>query len=266
MSKKALITLNDTYLKSKKIKLTLNGVYNDVKKGFITVDGKYRLIFASFPSRPTSDSNGYIQIQRYGPLRSSSALGNNKDHVWTAPEDGWFKIMLFGSSGSGTYGDYDDYTDDDGNKMMWVQDGDGGGSGCCAASIVKLNKGDTVDLYIGEGAHELTHPRYAEDSKVVFHPTTGETYANLVATAGKNGGEGGKASGGNYVNKNGNYGEQGDYWEGEYDNGILPGNSDGGRAIVVDGRTGTKGGDASSSDSYEDGESGFVVILRGNTN
>ncbi len=207
----------------------------------------------------------WTQIQRYAPLRSSHALGNNRDHIFSAPVTATYKVMLFGSSGSGVYGSSGTDTDEDGDEIYWVQDGSGGGSGGCAASIVKLNAGDTVDLYIGEGACELTHPRTAEDSKVVFHPTTGETYSNLVVTAGQNGGRGGQASGGNYVNKNGDSGEQGSYDEyNGYDPGILPGGGSGGWPITVDGVTGTRGGEGGYQ-SYGDGQDGFVVIFLGNT-
>ena len=172
----------------------------------------------------------WTQLQRYAPLRSSSALGNNRDHVFTAPVTAWYKVLLFGASGRGLKADSDD--EDDRN----------GGEGGCAASIVRLNAGDTVDLYIGEGACELTHPRTAEDSKVVFHPTTGETYANLVVTAAKNGSSGGQASGGNYTNVNG---------YSQYTS-----------SHTIDGYSTRPGGKGYSNG---DGQDGYVVIFLGNT-
>ena len=161
---------------------------------------------AAFPQEPTE----YEQIYLY----TASA-------TFVAPENGWYQIELFGMSGAGnnkvvqssTNVDLDYDGDDDKGYAQYVGGSGGGGAYSCS-NLIKLNKGDVIEIVIDSTC------------TVTIHSTTGEVYEVMTCKSGGNGGSpsaapntgtpgaagiGGVATGGNYVNKNGENGNKGGY-------------------------------------------------------
>ena len=162
--------------------------------------------------------------------------------TWTASENGWFQVEVFGASGNGGTG----------TGYANSGKGGGGGGGGYSASRMPLNKGDTIVLTIGV---------VGSTTKAVINSSHDDTYDHTIqVTSGTNGkdgsslsgngtgGTGGTASGGNYANANGG-------------NGVTGGA--GGEAGHTGGNV---GGDGVKSKTANPGSAGFVKIYRGNTN
>ena len=251
----------------------VEGVSNDVthyarvypvnKKGHAQseLDGQIASALTNaFPAEPSS----YNLIGTY----SSS-------QTFTAPEDGWYQIEVFGASGNGGAGSatVSKTVDDDGFTNYNCASGGGGGGGGYASSIVKLNKGDLVLIVIGA---------VGSDTTVTINPTTDELYEVMTVTSGANGtagsttnksatagtgGNGGKASGGNVSNITGGVGRNGStalnkgrYWS--------EAGGTGGSSAQSGGNTGGKGGAGiyNGSKTAGSGSAGFIKIYRGDTN
>lgn len=204
-----------------------------------------------FPAEPTE----YTLIETYTASQS-----------WTAPEDGYFKIEVFGASGKGgkAYAYYRD------NKYYyWGNGGGGGGGGGYACSNIKLKKGDVIAIVSGA---------VGSDSTATINSSL-ESYSKMTVTSGANGtdssipndlyegkgGAGGVASGGNVANANGGDGSDG----GHGDGGRNGAGGAGGAAGYTGGNAGGVGGtmNASSGETSPGaGKAGFIKIYRGNTN
>lgn len=259
----------------------VEGVSNDVthyarvypvnKKGHAQseLDGQIASALTNaFPAEPSS----YNLIGTY----SSS-------QTFTAPEDGWYQIELFGRSGAGGKGAY--YTG--ATLSMSAAGGGGGGGGAyCCSNKIKLNKGDTITIVI------------STTCTVTITASTGESYSVMTCTTGANGGagsatgsssatggsggSGGSASGGNYANESGGTGSRGktDTMRGTLSNGqfgVSGSGGTGGSAGYTGGNTGGAGGKGevygSSSENLTktaqsggSAKAGFCKIYRGDTN
>lgn len=191
-----------------------------------------------FPDEPTS----WSEIRK-----ATSSM------TFTAPEQGWFRFIGVAASGSGGYGNR--YSDGSG-----YTGGGAGGSGGIVVSKFPLEKGETVTISV---------------SKNVSFSCKGETG---TATAGQNGydhrvsdngGYGGRATGGNIINKNGSKGGNGYSAEGfTFCGGHSVTNEYEGYS-TESGRGGCHpagGSSMSMSGEQAPTSSGFVVISRGNTN
>ena len=66
--------------------------------------------------------------------------------TWTAPENGWYQIELYGASGNGGAAGCANGTFSTAHSYPVAATGGGGGSGAYAMSIVALKKGDTITL------------------------------------------------------------------------------------------------------------------------
>lgn len=210
-----------------------------------------------FPAEPSS--------YEYMALITSS-------QTWTAPEDGYFQIEVFGASGSGgsTEGRKNTY----GGTVYYGAGGGGGGGGGYSCSRVKMNKGDTIALAVGS---------VGANTSVQINSSL-ETYFSIQITSGKNGtngemdswdeiggagGAGGVASGGNVANNNGAYGGSGSGYQGTDKPSV---HGSGGAPGYTEGNTGGAGGVADYSStsrrttSGSSGSAGFIKIYRGNTN
>lgn len=225
------------------ISATLDG---ETKSTEILVEHSIEESLTFFPEEPSS----YEQLA----LITAS-------QTWTAPENGWFQIEVFGASGDGGNGTIT------GSSSRISRGGHGGGGGGYACSRIKLNKGDTVTIIAGAVGNNSSA---AITSSI-------ETYNILTVTSGTNGmdasivssqnipGTGGVASGGNYANYNGEDGHQGTNLH--LDEGTGKGGA-GGVAGYTGGNVGGTGGKGSTgSNGYgETGTAGFIKIYRGNTN
>lgn len=206
---------------------------------------------SAFPSAPSA----YNLIGTY-----------TSNTTWTAPEDGYFQIEVFGASGKG--------------GSCYSQNtvgacGGGGGGGAYVCSRVKMKKGDTIVLVRGA---------VGSDTTATINSSL-QNYSVMKATSGENGetsddrdvggagGYGGYAHGGNYANEHG-----GDGGDGE---GGVQYTNDG--AGGVGGAAGYSGGNAGGKGGYivarpkdylyecdkrrpGSGKAGFIKIYRGNTN
>lgn len=209
------------------ISATLDG---ETKSTEVLVEHSIEESLTFFPEEPSS----YEQLA----LITSS-------QTWTAPENGWFQIEVFGASGNGGAGQSSSYAH---------YGGGGGGGGGYACSRIKMNKGDTIALTVGA---------VGETSSATIESSL-ESYSELSVTRGANGtdgrtgtfgtgGAGGKARGGNYANENGGKGGA----------GTTAGGGAGGTAGYTGGNKGGAGGYTGTGAS---GSAGFVKIYRGNTN
>lgn len=198
--------------------------------------------------------------------------------TFTAPEDGYFQIVLQGASGAGAQR----YQSSNGNSFS----GGGGGGGGCAISRVKLKKGDTVRYTLGKAATYLsgyTSATSAGDSSASINSSI-EDYDSLSVTGAENGqrwllnddglggppgGAGGVGSGGNYGNYTGSSGGDGDDITSTQEEAI--GTAKGGSGGYAGYSGGNKGGKGEGWIEWElqDGSLGgdaFIMIYRGNTN
>ena len=188
--------------------------------------------------------------------------------IWTAPEDGTYKIEVHGASGNGGRGTIYDFEDSDGDVWYNWGAGDGGGGSGYGCSIVKMNAGDTITLTPGS---------VGSNTSVTFNSSV-ESYDPITVTSGKNAttgsssdpGAGGTATGGNVSNINGSAGSNGAGRADSYQvTGLNLTGGAGGAPGHADGNTGGKGGNivnSSVSSSVGSGSAGFVNISRGNTN
>lgn len=214
---------------------------------------------SSFPAQPTS----YTLISQY----TSST-------TFTAPEDGYFQIEVFGAShGGGMYA----YAQADVNPEYYCFGGGGGGGGGGAAiSRVKLKKGDKIAIVcgaVGSTSSATINSSLESYTKLQVTSATGGTDASadgkkLTSTAGV-GGNGGTASGGNYVNANGGKGKNGTTAKGaEQSTGAVGGA--GGTAGYTGGNVGGTGGSVRTWANFKtpptSGSAGFIKVYRGNTN
>lgn len=184
--------------------------------------------------------------------------------TFTAPSTGYFQVEVQGASGSG--GNYNN---------SWYAGGGGGGGGGCAISRVKLNKGDTITLYVSYTGYTN---QAVINSSIESYATPMVTSGGVGGNAGVNstddgyvayggsGGAGGVASGGNYANYNGGAGSTGSV--GSMINGGAGGS--GGSPGYTGGRYGGAGGTSKSyigsAAAPTEGSTGFIKIYAGNTN
>lgn len=221
----------------------------------------------SFPVEPTF----YTLIDTYTVSKA-----------WSAPEDGWFKIEVFGASGNGgspAYR-YEEENEVTGKNEYYYSSAGGGGGGGYGCSIVKMNAGDIVNIVPGA---------VGATTSAAFGSSL-ETYSSISVTSGGNGrtpgkypynaygGAGGVASGGNYSNANGGTGgtgpnaSNGGRWS-DVDKRFEGGAS--GTPAVPGGNYGGSGAGAINGAYYNSsgyqiaatpGKAGFIKISRGNTN
>ena len=215
----------------------------------------------AFPAKPESEAD-YTLYRSYGAGKST----------FTAPEDGWYKIIVYGPSGNGGDGDNDDKS----GVGAFAAGGGGGGGGAVAISIVKMNKDDTV---------VFSNASVGNTSTATFNATAGERYSNITVTSGEagddgkvyvggyfgasyarggTGGNGGEATGGTY-NYNGYKGRNGGEESSEdADDYVSVEGGERGSPGYTGGRYGGTGGD--ERNSGDDGQNGYSEVYRGNTN
>ena len=218
-----------------------------------------------FPEEPSE----YVLIDTYTSAQT-----------WTAPEDGWFQVEVFGASGNGGKGVAKRVEEDNGESYdYYANGGGGGGGGAYAASVVKLKKDNTI-TFASLGIGGVATVNF--NSSVNAYPTitvesgknggSGHTYSgggnsSYIAPSG---GKGGTASGGNVTNINGSNGGKGTVADGvDVRSDVVTTGGAGGKPGHTDGRTGGKGGyfsGYSNEIAPTNGKAGFVRISRGNTN
>lgn len=175
--------------------------------------------------------------------------------TFTAPRTGWYEVQVYGATQRGGYRNIsgtlitDPY--ESGNpeidgyysSVQHFYNGAGGGSGGYASSHVKLNEGDTIVVTVGAGPCSAA----INSSVTEEYETITVSLGSLPAT-GDNIGSGGKASGGNYQNINGNPGTPGGKMTGpfytrDYSLGDMLSTTvgQGGAAVVPGGNPGSKG-------------------------
>ena len=223
----------------------------------------FTVIPSLFPEQPEKESD-YTLISDF-----------TSTQTFTAPEDGWFLIEVHGASGNGGGLGISSVSwyiteDDEGERMYGHKTGGSGAGGGYGASIVKLKKGDAVQMVIG---------RVGEATSAAISSTAGESYAQIVVEPGGSGanasnssvgsaGLAGAVSGGNLYNLPGSNGKSGgSNWAYSRDDvtvaaraGGLPGHADGNQGGASSGCTnGTRYAAGS-------GRAGFVRVSRGRTN
>ena len=188
-----------------------------------------------FPSEPEN----YQLIKKY----TSSG-------IFEAPEDGWFKIELFGASGNGgssglfigsrVVGDSttgESYEE----EVYYHTGGGGGGGGGCAVSEIRLKKGEKITLTIGETGSV---------SKAAIASSM-EDYPAMNVVSGGNGGKGsvGAGGGGGYGAAGGSGGSYGGGggggWGGRGGTAYVGGGGGGGYGLSGAGGSGSSGGSGS---------------------
>ncbi len=244
----------------------INGNYN--KESNVSSD----INVVTFPSEPTE----YILINTY-----------TTSQTWTAPEDGYFQIELFGASGNGGYGDYQDL-----DTKLYAYGGGGGGGGGCACSRVMLNKGDTIVFSLGSigvtSTANINSSVESYSSMLVTSANTGSDASHYASSSGS-GGTGGIDSGGNYINANGKSGSAGvdritymndttgTRWSAsgtggaggttDYSGGSNTGGAGATGYIWVGHKNGKLTGEGDQGKGTPgSGSAGFIKIYRGNTN
>lgn len=225
------------------VSATLDG---ETKSTEILVEHNIEESLTLFPAEPST----YSLIGTY-----------TSSQTWTAPENGYFQVEVFGASGNGGDG-----TTSGTSSSRRYMSGGGGGGGGYACSRIKMNAGDTVVLTVGD---------VGADTSASINSTI-ETYSTMDVTSGADGGDGsllagysdggagGVATGGNYSNADGGAGG-----DGKNDTGTATKGGAGGVAGYTGGNAGGAGGDGTSKVSDKAGESGsagFIKIYRGNTN
>ena len=200
--------------------------------------------------------------------------------TFSAPEDGYFQIEVFGASGNGGSGVYmfSSYA-----KCSYDITGGGGGGGGYACSRVMMKKGDTAVFVCGaSGAVSSAEINSSVKNYEKLSVTSGASGGNangaftpwLTMEPGY-GGSGGVASGGNYLNKNGGYGGGGSTAVNENSvSGASASSGASGAAGYSGGNVGGIGGNGSYSYSNREittvgggaGSSGFIRVWRGDTN
>ena len=207
-------------------------------------------VISLFPSEPTS----YELISKY-----------TSSQTWTAPENGYYQIEVFGASGNGGTGYINAIYGSYGKRYS----GGGGGGGGYACSKVTLNKGDIITLTVGA---------VGKTTSAVVDSSHNDSYDHtLSVTSGANGGsgeggtagsagKGGVASGGNVDNKNGSNGKTGTS-QSSYSMSAISGGA-GGATGYTGGNKGGAGADVNetAAGTAGSGSAGFIKIYRGNTN
>lgn len=167
--------------------------------------------------------------------------------TWTAPENGYFQIEVFGASGNGANG-----------HSVYCAGGGGGGGGY-SCSRIKMNKDDTIVLTVGGvGAVSSASINSSLETYDTLSVTSGANGSEGWPGSGGPGGAGGVASGGNYANNNGGNGGNGSYTQ------AGPGGA-GGAAGYTGGNVGGAGGNGNYGAGVA-GKAGFIKIYRGDTN
>ena len=209
------------------VSATLDG---ETKSTEILVEHNVEESLTFFPEEPSA----YNQLA----LITSS-------QTWTAPENGWFQIEVFGASGNGGVG----------TGYSNSPRGGGGGGGGYSASRISLNKGDTIVLTVGavgsttKAIIDSSHNNSYDHTLQVTSGANGTSGSSLTGAG--PGGAGGTASGGNYTNKNGGNGADG---------------GTGGAGGTAGYTGGNVGGAGTTSKTVNAGAKGFIKIYRGNTN
>ena len=217
------------------ISATLDG---ETKSTEILVEHSIEESLTFFPEEPSS----YEQLA----LITSS-------QTWTAPENGYFQIEVFGASGNGGNGKYGPY----------YCSGGGGGGGGYACSRIKMTKGDSIALIVGAvGAVSSASINSSLETYSVMSVTSGTNGGNAGGSSGGTGGAGGSATGGNYANNNGGTGGNGSV---SIYSPISVGGA-GGAAGYTGGNVGGQGAAGNVDAQGSPGSAGFVKIYRGNTN
>lgn len=207
---------------------------------------------SAFPAEPTA----YNLIGTY-----------TSSQTWTAPEDGYFQIEVFGASGNGGSTQRTD-------RYMYLGSGGGGGGYACSKGI-KLKKGDTIALVAATaGSTSSATIKSSVESYSALSVTSGGNASNSTTSAVGAAGAGGVASGGNYANVNGGNGTKGTT-RNFVSFGTFYGGA-GGATGYSGGNVGGQGGGLYyDTDGYEaiinllspgSGSAGFIKIYRGNTN
>lgn len=204
--------------------------------------------------------------------------------TWTAPEDGYYQIEIFGASGHCG----ETQVQGSSKSVKFAIGGGGGGGAYCCSKLIKLKAGDTAviggSLAVG-GTVTATINSSFETYSVMSCVSGGNgTDGSDVAYGGVAGigGSAGTASGGNYSNIAGNAGSAGitSGFNGKKENGATYTGGAGGAAVVSGGNAGGNAASvtvhmnlidttimyngAKSGATY--GSAAFVKIYRGNTN
>ena len=216
------------------------------------------MVFAAIPSAFPTEPTGYDLIGTYTTSRT-----------WTAPEDGWFKIEVFGASGRGSSAYITEY--DYGGTPMWLYaSGSGGGGGGYSCSVVQLKEGDSIDLSCGAvGKNTTATVNSSIEVYEVLKVTSGGTDTNpKYGDYCRTGGTGGVGTGGNVENGNGSTGSANKSDDADYDDTVNCAGGKGGNAYHPDGNKGGDGGSIVNTgiSFWGDGKAGFIKISRGNTN
>lgn len=205
-----------------------------------------------------------------------------EDTTFTAPENGYFKIEVFGASGKGgnaSTGQAYQWFDENGIHYG-IAGGASGGNGGYSCSVIKLSEGNTINLIIGASG---------SDTSATINSSLG-SYTDITVTSGGNGGNasvsdpdnnsntapvasggtggtGGVAIGGNLENIDGSDGVSGNInLYAKWNNQTVKG---GESNTTIEG--GTVGGNGAGIDydtkySAGSGQSGYIKIYRGHTN
>lgn len=208
----------------------------------------FAAVTSNFPNEPTS----YDAL--VGTYTSSM--------TWTAPEDGYFRIMAFGSSGAGSNATVTRNDLVGTNYSYKGTSGNGGGGGAYACSDIKMNKGDTVQITLGAASATTT---------ITITSTTGEVYSTITLTGGQPGSgtrAGGTATGGNVSNASGSAGGTGSTDSVTNDNDLQIAGGSAGKSAHSEGNNGGAGGAVvnAAAQTGGSGKTAFVKIYRGNTN
>lgn len=202
--------------------------------------------------------------------------------AWTAPENGYFLIEVFGASGKGGKATQTYYETGGDNRFF---SGGGGGGGGYARSAIKLRKGDTVTFTVGSVGGTTTAAINGTAPEDADNPLL-TTYSTMSVSSGANGGDGiaysfaigaggsgGVASGGNWLNQNGSNGAAGNR-NLEFSSSTIPQDTVAGGAGGAAGYSGGNAGGvgagfvaySSTQRAAGAGKSGFAKVSRGNTN
>ena len=204
----------------------------------------------------TAGRGGWNHPEEYETVRVLYTSGG----YYTVPADDWYQMEAFGASGSGGRGISTQ------EAPFYRAGGGGGGGGGYACSRLWLRAGDVIRVQVTEQA-----------GTVEISTTTGNSYTDLVVTAGEaggdaaiydygqglphvdpgSGGNGGKASGGSYVNADGEDGQAGE--ADMFDTGYAPGGAGGiygGLSYGAGGNTGGAGGSGTLDEDGAQGEEG----------
>lgn len=243
----------------------VEGVANDVthytrifpvnKKGHAQseLDGQIASALTNaFPTEPTE----YILLETV-----------TASQTWTAPADGYYQIDVHGGTGKGgnSYGSAI-YNADSDNPTYDARSGGGSGGSAYASSLIKMNKGDQLEIVCGTLYQNTTvsfNSSFEDYTQIVCSSSTAGRDATS-STAGV-GGAGGTASGGNHSNINGGSGKIGSKVNNTAN--YVSGGS-GGSPAHTEGNYGTSGARAEPAKRVTGsaGKTGFVKILAGNTN